>query len=151
MKKIPKEMKNDLYGFGLFLLIGIVFMTIGFYLLISRTQTKSRCDTEVKAVVVDMVTYRSRSGLKKHITSAPVIEYEYNGKTYRYTSDVGSKPAKYKRGDSFSVMIDSHSPDVVYMPTDDINYVLFVLVIIGAAAFGTIGICGLVHLFRRRE
>ena len=151
MKKISKEMKNDLFGLGLFLLIGIIFMTIGCYLLISRAQTKSQCDTEVKAVVVDMVTYRSRSGLKKHITYAPVIEYEYKGKTYRYTSDVGSKPAKYKRGDSFSVMIDSNSPDVVYMPTDDINYVLFVLVIIGAAVFGTIGIYGLVYIFRKRE
>jgi hypothetical protein len=150
MKKIPKEMKNDLFGLVLFFFIGIVFMTLGVYLLISRVQTKSRCDTEVKAVVVDMVTYKTK-GLKKHITYAPVIEYEYNGKTYRYTSDVGTKPAKYKRGDSFSVMIDSHSPDMVYMPTDDINYVLFVLIIIAAAVFGTIGICGLVHLFRRRE
>lgn len=151
MKKIPKEMKNDLFGLGLFLLIGVVFMTLCFYLLISRVQTKSRCDTEVKAVVVDMVTYRSRSGLKKRITSAPVIEYEYNGKTYRYTSDVGSKPTNYKRGDSFPVLIDSNSPDVVYMPTDDINTVWIILMMLGAAVFGIMGICGLVNLFRKRE
>ncbi|MCR4796386.1 MAG: DUF3592 domain-containing protein [Ruminococcus sp.] len=150
MKNISKEMKNNFFGLGLFLLIGIVFITLGAYLFISRAYTKSECDTEVNAVVVDMVSLKT-PGLHKRITYAPVLEYEYNGKTYKYTSNTGTKPAKYKRGQRIKILIDSHSPEVVYLPTDDFDYILFILMILGGAVFAVIGICGFVYIYRRRE
>lgn len=150
MKNISKKMKSELYGFVLFLLIGIAFASAGLYLFISRAQTKSQCDTEVNAVVIDIVSLKT-AGLHKHVTYAPVLEYEYNGKTYDYRSNSGSKPAKYKRGQKLKILIDSNSPDVVYIPDDDSDKVFFILMILGGAVFAVTGICGFVYIYRKGE
>lgn len=137
----PNERRNQLLGYGIFLLAGLAAAVVGFVLLTGRLADKKRCTEPVTAVVVDLEKSVS-GGSKKSVTYAPVFEYEYQGTTYRYISPISSSPPDYERGETAALMIDPNYPNVAYVR--DKTAMLFIIIVFGLGAvfvgFGGVGL-----------
>lgn len=121
----------------IFIIVGAILILVAGLALLGSTADKRRCTEPVRAVVVDMVQRSShRSGRRHHrtsITYAPVYEYEYGGRIYRYTSKVSTYPPRYEVGQIADIKVDPTDPSRVY---DNNNATVFIIVI--AAAIGGI-------------
>ena len=136
---MAKKQMSDKAGYILFLCIGLMFVVIGIYLLISSFSAQKNCTEEVDAVVVDMVTVKAGKAKHKHITYAPVFGYDYEGQTYQVQSRTSQRPAKYKVGERVTIFIDPSSPEEIYIPSDEGDRWLFVALTAGGALFAAIG------------
>jgi hypothetical protein len=58
-------------------------------------------------VVVEQVASHSSDST----TYAPVVEFEHEGRTYRFKDSVGSSPPSYRTGDAVGVLYDPSRPD----------------------------------------
>lgn len=136
---MAKKQMSDKAGYILFLCIGLMFVVIGVYLLVSSFSAQKNCTQEVDAVVVDMVTVKAGKAKHKHVTYAPVFGYEYEGQTYEVQSRTSQRPAKYKEGQELTIFIDPSSPKEIYVPSDESDRWLFAALTAGGALFAAIG------------
>lgn len=95
------------------MLIGAILAT-GALVVISKSKAEQeRCCETVSAVVVEFKTIK-----RVRTTYAPVLEYSYNGKSYRWTSYVSTNPPRFEVGQKVSVKIDPDNPAEGYDASD---------------------------------
>lgn len=72
----------------LFILIGVIFATVGAIMLFFREKRKKRCNYKIEGVIVASKRYRGVGD--GGIRNFGVCEYEYQGQTYYKTSLIGT-------------------------------------------------------------
>ncbi len=128
----------------IFAVLGIVFSVIGGAVLYSSKQSEKNCTFETKGTVVELVEKRSRNKHGTSTTYAPVFEYEYNGKVYKYESKLATSPKPFEVGDKVTVMVDPDDPKEIYVPEyKTVRIFSYVFLGVGGGLF----IAGIILLF----
>lgn len=86
--------------------MGAIFLAVGVGVGITTVRFVSDAK-RTDGVVVDLVW---RSGSKGGSTAAPVVSYEVDGKTYKFTSSTSSRPPAYDVGEGVPVLYDPERP-----------------------------------------
>lgn len=111
-ERLKETYKACLIG-GLCFLFGLsVFFGLGIFMLIEQIKAQSYVPTQ--AVVVDYAVWEDSDGDDSY---SYVVEYEFDGETYRKTSDtsVSLKHALNDRGKVITVYVNPDNPkDVVF-------------------------------------
>lgn len=93
-------------------LILIVFGCVMLYLGLgdntSYDEWKKECSFSTKATVTRLNEKRSKV--------APVLEFKYQDKNYRYTGDVYKKKVTYEIGDTVKIYINPRQPSHIFIP-----------------------------------
>lgn len=122
--------------FGIWALVGIVFLAVGLGFRRSRKRREEQCTLNVSASVKE-ITWSQGTGY-------PVVCYRANGKDYEQRLSSGSSRVRYAIGDKLTVWYDPADPTVIYSEADN-AMVLFerifisvgiVCLLIGAAVAG---------------
>lgn len=137
---MTKNERSQKLGAILFITIGVIFIAAGVYLLISSFAAQHRCTQQVHAVVADMVSVSAGKSTHKRITYAPVFEYEYGGKIYTVQSRSSQDPPAYKEGQELDIMIDPDSPNDIYIPAEESDRWLFLVMIAFGGVFLALGL-----------
>ena len=109
-----------------------VFMGVGAYLHHLQNQLEKKCSVKVEGVIVEnFVRKHQHQSVTKHNGHidevggedrgmvSPVVEYIYEGVTYRDTSDVSSYPPKYNQGQRVEVCLYPVDPHEYYIKGDN--------------------------------
>ena len=87
--------------------IGVVFVIVAAWILVSTIQFRGRAQS-AEGVVVELV---ARSGSKGGVTYAPVYEFtDRNGESHRVQSSSSSNPASYDVGERVTVRYEPAEP-----------------------------------------
>lgn len=93
------------------ILIGLIFMGIGIYTLVSGNAKAKRCTEETSGVVVEVVEERKTdSDGKTTYSYYPVIEYRVGEESITKKHNIGSgNSSKYIEGDEIDILYDPNS------------------------------------------
>ena len=115
---------------ALMVLIGGIFLAVGFGINKSSQHIKEVCTEEVNALVID-IRYDS-SGL-----GSPVYRYDYGGKEYKAVTNAYSNDPPYDTGDTAKIMVAPDDPEKIYVPADNTSEFLGrIFMIVGGAMAG---------------
>jgi len=84
---------------------GIGLLALGIHLYQNATLFLATAQS-ARGVVVDLEPSRTSDD----DTWVPIVEFEHEGRTYRFTDSVGSNPSSYRRGDRTRVLYDPSRP-----------------------------------------
>ena len=141
---VQKQQKANRFAIPILLVSGVGLVVLSGYLQRSTSAFLARA-VHAQGVVVDLAANRS-SGNNGY-TYAPVVEFEVEGRTYKFKDSVSSNPSWYRRGDLVSVLYDPDRPSNARIDRGKWNRIVPMLV----GAFGAL-LCslGLWTLARRR-
>ncbi len=102
---IANQQKANRFAIPLLLLAGAGLLVLGLHL---HRKTELFLATAARApgMVVEMATNRSSDGN----TYAPVVEFEHDGRKYRFKDSISSNPPAYRRGQAVDVLYDPAHP-----------------------------------------
>ncbi|MBO7461413.1 MAG: DUF3592 domain-containing protein [Bacteroidales bacterium] len=131
------------------LLFFCIFMGVGAFLHHSQNQLEKKCSVKVDGVIVENYVRRhqhesvtKRNGRIDEVDgedrgmASPVVEYSYDGVTYRDTSNVSSYPPRYEQGQRVEVYLYPVDPHEYYIKGDNGRRVI-------ATVFSAIGVVAL--------
>jgi hypothetical protein len=104
---ILKQQKANRFAIPILLVAGVGLLVLGGYLQRSTSAFLARA-LHAEGQVVDLVDSHSGSG-DGHTYSA-IVEFQVDGRTYKFTDSVGSNPPLQRRGDSVLVLYDPDQP-----------------------------------------
>ena len=108
-----------------FILIGMIFLTVGGFFLGLLFREKAVCSFETKGEVVELVERNKTNNKGRERKSyAAVYSYEFEGKTYKYQSSVYSLPAQFSVGEKVTVMVNPDDPNEIYVPESNVEWIL---------------------------
>ena len=107
---------------------GLIFLGAHLY---RKTTTFLERAIHVPGVVVRMETNHSSDGN----TYAPVVEFEHEGKRYKFKDSISSNPPSYRTGDSVVVLCDPNHPSSARIDRGRWNTAIPMLVAAGGALF----------------
>lgn len=118
---------------SIMVIIGMVFLAVGFGVNKGHQHTKAVCTEEVNALVVD-IKYDS-NGL-----GSPVYRYDFGGKEYKTNTNTYSNHPPYDKGDTAKIMISPDDPEKIYVPTDNTAGMLSKIFMILGSSLAGIGV-----------
>jgi hypothetical protein len=101
-----KQQKANRFGIPLLFLAGAGLLLLGGHLY-RRTEAFLAKAVHAPGVVVDLERRHSSDGAD---TFAPVVEFEHEGRRFRFADSVSSRPASYRAGDRVGVLYDPANP-----------------------------------------
>ena len=124
-----RQDRTNRFGSPILLVAGVGLMLLGIHL---HKQTGTFLEKAVRArgTVVGMV----RSGTSDSVTSAPIVQFEHEGRRYRFQDSVGSNPPAWRSGDAVDVLYDPSQPADARIDRGGWNRLIPLLV----AAFGAL-------------
>ncbi len=120
----------------IFVGIGIFFVVIFVYSIITRMMLKLEMDSTVEAYHVTIDSYKPRQGSR---TYRPSYAYEVEGKNYIYTPSASSTVKSYKMNDP-TIYYDSSNPAHAVAEYEVGFDAGFITLLIFAGVFGGLGI-----------
>jgi hypothetical protein len=114
-----------LIGLGIFLLVGLIFLGIAFY--IAKIHYKD-CNVEMKATC-KKVKHNKRNKNRDDITHCPVYEIYYNGQEMTVCNNVYTKGTTPKVGDIRTIYINPNNPNKYYEVKQNRLIVIFISII----------------------
>ena len=132
-------MKEKVISILFLLVFGAAFLGAGIFLMREQKHLKEVCITEVQSTVIENKKRTVKK--KKHKTSikyTPVFEYDYNGKTYTFKSDLSTNPPRYSVGEKVQIMINPDNPSEVYVPSDSTTKKIIYIVCIAVGGIAVI-------------
>ena len=112
--------------FGVWVVLGVVFLLMGFNMNAEYNELKRICTEEMQAVVTDFyitgeVYWDSDEDIptkRDNRVYYPIFEYTVNNETYRQQSPVGKgvNQVKVKVGEGIPIMYNPAKPDDYYVP-----------------------------------
>lgn len=137
-KKMTYSKGNPVLAFILALIVGLSFLGIGFGIKISRDTKAKNYETVTGVIVdVDVQTNKKNSG-----TTSAVYEYIVDGKTYSYTSSMGSD-MEIEIGSEAEIKYNPENPAEAFADDRTDNY--YILFMVFGGAFLLIGFVILVN------
>ena len=119
------------------LLFAAIFLSVGIVISISDKNAKSTCTEEVTATVIENVKISTRTNGHHSISYKPVLQYDYNGKTYTSEPSYSTNPPVFSEGDTTKIFINPSSPQKIYVPQMKAGTILSIV-------FTSIGILALI-------
>ena len=107
---------------------GLLFLGAHLY---RKTTTFLESAIHAPGTVVRMETNRSSDGN----TYAPVVQFEHEGRTYKFKDSISSNPPSYRTGDSVVVLCDPNHPSDARIDRGRWNTAIPMLVAAGGALF----------------
>lgn len=144
-------------GMIMFTMIGLVFAVTGTVLLIKSIRERALCTVESTGIVTDIREHKSTKTNKKthkkttKISYAPVVEYDFNGKQYKYTSSTYTSNKRYSKGETVKIMVNADTPTQIYIVGDSAEHIMYYTFIGLGAVFTLVGVAGGVTMLRRRR
>lgn len=129
----------------LFVLLGALCIVLGTVLGVIHFTGNAKRTQEVQATVTGYTVRESGRATRRHNTYAPNFEYEFEGVSYTYISDVSTNKKSYAVGESVTLKIDPNDPSDAYDPNE--SKPIMIIAILG---FGVVMIVAGI-LFRRGE
>jgi len=111
-----KNMEFALF-FLLPLVLGIVFLVCAIIVKVVFEKKKERCTQMVEARIVDIHKMERRDGgdvTSAYVSYFPIYEYEYKGKIYQRSSNVGNLKSAFEIGKKVIIYIDPQNPETLY-------------------------------------
>lgn len=160
--KITKVNSSNflLIVFFIFLLMGVIFLSVGIFLNSLNSRSKKICTEKTQAVVIKILDKKSTvtTGTKhkrRHTSTTvycPVFEFTVNGKKYNASPDSYSSPCSYYEGQSYEIFYDPNNPDKIYLPNDStVQIFTIVFSVIGGAEIAASLIILIVVLKNRKK
>ena len=115
------------------LIVGLACAAVGGVLLYNRFSDKAACTEKVQGVVIELRATKTGKKNHKKTAYAPVYQYDYQGTTYTYVSNVYSSPAPFSEGEQIDIMVDPTDPEHIFVPDDNGSLIL-------GLVFGGIGL-----------
>lgn len=97
---------------GIFLLVGIIFASLGMVLVNHDKKQKEQCTQSVQAEIVNFKY--NEDGL-----ASPVYEYEYGGITRSFSNNSYSSHPAHGVGERVELLINPDAPQQAYVPDDN--------------------------------
>lgn len=114
---------------GIFLLVGIIFASLGMLFINNDKKLKEQCTESVQAEVVSFKY--SQDGL-----ASPVYEYEYNGTIHSFSNNSYSSSPLHGVGEKTELMINPDNPRQVYVPGDTVGSIGKIFAFMGFLLIG---------------
>lgn len=94
---------------GNMLILGIVFVILGIYFIITFLKEKAEKYSLVQGKIVQILKSRGRNGF----SYTPIIEYQYEGNTYKTEHRISASNPKwtYDVNDRVELRVYEHKPD----------------------------------------
>lgn len=109
---------------GIFIAIGLLFLGAAVYIYVNQSQSIQQSD-RISGKVISMK--QNNDGM-----SAPVIEYEWHGKKWVYSSTTYSSPPAFNVDEEVPVYVNRQDPDDITVDTFSERWLLiFILGVIG--------------------
>lgn len=102
---IVKQQKTSRFAIPILLAAGVGLLVLGAHLHRSTSAFLAKA-VPGSGRVVDLAMNHSSDTT----TYAPVVEFEVDGRTYRFKDSIGSDPPSYRRGDAVKVLYDPDRP-----------------------------------------
>ena len=102
---VVKQQKTNRFAIPLLIVAGVGLVVLGAYLHRSTEVFLAKALPAMGRVIDLAVSHSSNSS-----TYAPVVEFEVQGRTYRFKDSVGSNPPSHRRGDVVKVLYDPDQP-----------------------------------------
>jgi len=132
-----------------FAAVGAIFMIVGIVSMVQSSQLRRLCTAEASGTVVELKEHRTKEKNRTKISYAPVVDYVFHEKNYRYVSNVSTNPSRYKVGDRVTVMVNADEPSQCYIQGDLAGTILSLIFVgIGAALFIAFGVVTAVQAIR---
>ncbi len=104
------------YAIIFILLFAAVFISVGVTISLSDKKRKSICTQEVSATVIENRKHTSHSNGHYSTMYKPVMQYDYDGRTYTAESAYSTNPPVFSEGETMKIFIDPQSPQKIYIP-----------------------------------
>lgn len=127
----------SLIFFGVWALVGLVFLIVSLILRRVRIRRIERCTMSAPGVIVDMRYRSSQKGGSYH----PVVEFHVQGRPVHVESAIGSRPSRFVQGERVLVHFDPERPARFYIDGDNTVVILervFLFVGLGCILIGSL-------------
>ena len=127
------------------ILVGIVFVGLGVYLLVSGNDMAKRCTAETTGKVVEVIEEveenHDADGYSVTHTYYPVIEFKAGEETVnkKYSSGTGNRN-KYSVGENIDILYDSNKPTDFLIKGDKTSNILGIVFIVAGLVVAVIGV-----------
>jgi uncharacterized protein DUF3592 len=131
---VAAQRKANRFAVPILLLGGVGLLFLGAHLY-RNTATFLERAIWVPGVVVQMATNHSSNGN----TYAPVVEFQHEGKKYRFKDSISSNPPSYRTGEAVGVLCDPANPRDARIDRGSWNKALPLLIGAGGAVLLVLG------------
>lgn len=111
-----------------FIIVGIIFTLIGFFMIKADINTKNRMDSQTYSTDVTYKTHTSRSDGKTKTMYSPIYHYSVNGQNYECKTNFSSNTKPSKKPVAVKYMANNPSDCYVHETSKDIMLIVFMLI-----------------------
>ncbi len=114
--------KRTIFTFSLFILFGLIFTGLGYFILAHSQNIKNVCSEEVVAICTDFestYTNNATNARAKKLTYTPVFSYTYNGKDYVSWANTYNKSFRrdFVINEEYTIFINPDNPKQFFNET----------------------------------
>lgn len=109
---------------GVWGLVGLIFLIIGFIMIKIRKRKEEKCTCKIFGKVKDITRRQTYSSDGYSSTLHPVFEYNIGGLTYVKESQTGSFQCKYAIGQDIEIFYNPNNPHEYYVVGEKLNKIL---------------------------
>ena len=115
-----------------FIIVGIIFTLIGFFMIKADIDTKNRMDSQTYSTDVTYKTHTSRSDGKTKTMYSPIYHYSVNGQNYECKTNFSSNTKPSKK--SVVVKYMANNPSDCFVNIAGKNFLNWLFLILGLVA-----------------
>lgn len=121
---------------AVFFLVGILFLITGILLYRHARRLKDVCSKVINALITNL-----NCEIRNDVcTYSPIIEWTYNGNSYKKESKLYSKKGdKYQVGKTIKIMINPNDPNEFYVKSKEL-FLISILFIVASIIFLLLGV-----------
>lgn len=125
---------------GVWCLIGVIFLAIGWGMRRSRQRRLARCTERTQGTVIDLVRRVGGSGGSYHASWHPVFSYFVGEQQAIQESNYGASSARFMIGQPVTVYYDPRDPSVYIVQEEKLGGLLARVFLLAGAAAVLIGV-----------